>query len=111
LFERKNTIKKKYTRNSKLLIICHENHFETVKTSITSRITGTNTVTLWNLDEKKVLDATNHPVKREKYTDIIFCYPDISFEQMLLLMDRTTDKSITHHIYHLNRELFISPNY
>ena len=111
LFERKNTVKKKYTKNSKWLIICRGNHFETVKTSITSRITRTDAATLWNLDEKNALKAINHPVKREKYTDIIFCYPDISFGQMLLLMDSTTDKSITHHIYHLNRGLFISPNY
>ena len=111
LFERKNKIKKKKPKCRKTLIICYETHFETVKSSITYRMKETDTVSLWNLTEKSDLKTLNPSVRMEKYTDIIFCYPDIQFAQMLLLMDKIHYKLITYHICHPNNGLFISPNY
>ena len=111
LFERKNKVKKRKPKHRRALIICHEAHFETLKSSIIYQIKETDALSLWNLDENRALETINPSVLMEKYTDIIFCYPDCSFDRMLLLMDCVTDKSIIYHIYHLNNELFISPNY
>ena len=111
LFERKNKVKKKTKKHRRALIICHKTHFENIKTSMAERIPGTETVTCWNLAEKHDLHATNHSKSMKSYTDIIFCYPDISFGQMLLFMDRMKRKTSTFHIFHVNNGLFISPNY
>ena len=53
----------------------------------------------WNLDEVRAMDAICRRNQMKRFTDWAFCYPDMRFEQMLLLMDRVTDKRITYHIY------------
>ena len=42
----------------------------------------------------------------KRFTDLVFCYPDARFEQMLLLMDKVADKRINYHIV-INGELII----
>ena len=42
----------------------------------------------------------------KRFTDLAFCYPDVRFEQMLLLMDKMVDKKINYHIV-INGELII----
>jgi GT2 family glycosyltransferase len=111
LFEKKNRRKKKKIKHRCVLIICRKSNFESIKTSVNCRIPGINTVTLKDLDEESALDVINHPIHTEKYTDIVFCYPDISFSQVLLFMDIMTDKTVTFRIFHLHNGLFISPNY
>jgi hypothetical protein len=93
-----------------VLIFCRAAHFDKVKTWMNGRIRNPDAVTIWNIDEEQVLTAINHPIRKET-TDIILCYPDILFDQMLLLMDRMTEKTIIYHICHLEHGLFISPNY
>ena len=110
LFEKKHRRIKEKTKPHRVLIFCRAAHFDKVKTWMNGRIPNPDAVTIWNLDEEQALTAINHPVRKET-TDIILCYPDISFDQMLLLMDRMTEKTIIYHICHLNHGLFISPNY
>jgi len=136
LFERKYKEKKKKQKRHRTLIICNETHFEKVKTSISEstyqhyesenpnsslRRTKQSTYQHYRLlpascfadrnDDTSVLDSMNQSIQMEKYTDIVCCYPDISFAQMLLLMDKIHYKSITYHIFHLNDGLLISPNH
>jgi len=105
LFEKKNKRKKKRIKHRKALIICNKINFETAKKTTISRIPDTDTIDLWDLD------AQDNPFGEHNYTDIIFCYPDISFSRMLLYMDRKKSKSTTYHIFYPNNDLFISPNY
>ena len=61
---------------------------------------------LWNLNEERVMDAICRRNQMKRFTDLVFCYPDARFEQMLLLMDKVADKRINYHIV-INGELII----
>ena len=64
-------------------------------------------VNLWNLNEERVMDAICRKNQMKEFTDIVFCYPDMRFEQMLLLMDKMVNKKITYHIYNRNNQVLI----
>ena len=63
-------------------------------------------VNLWDLDVERVMDAICRRNQMKRFTDLVFCYPDARFEQMLLLMDKVADKRINYHIV-INGELII----
>jgi GT2 family glycosyltransferase len=111
LFERKHRPQKTKIRHRRALILGRETHYEKAKLLLNDRTPGINIFTYRSIDEKLRLDEINQSPHTKEFTDIIFCYPDISFKQMLLFMDRMTFKKITYHICHLNNELFVSPNY
>ena len=48
-------------------------------------------------------------VRMNEYTDMVFCYPDMTFDQMLLFMDRNPDKSCVYHIYYPDSGQLVSP--
>ena len=52
------------------------------------------------------MDAICRRNQMKRFTDLVFCYPDARFEQMLLLMDKVADKRINYHIV-INGELLI----
>ena len=62
-------------------------------------------VNLWNLNEERVMDAICRRNQMKRFTDLVFCYPDVRFEQMLLLRDKVADKRINYHI--VNCQLLI----
>ncbi|MDR2233320.1 MAG: glycosyltransferase family 2 protein [Tannerella sp.] len=111
LFEKKFKSVKQQISHDKWLIICRKSHFENIKNAVSVQVSVANSFTLWNMDEKSEREAMSHFIDIEKFTDIIFCYPDMPFEKMLLIMDKTADKSATYHIYHISNGLIISPNY
>ena len=55
---------------------------------------------------ERVMDAICRRNQMKRFTDLVFCYPDARFEQMLLLMDKVADKRINYHIV-INGELII----
>ena len=54
---------------------------------------------LWNLDEERVMNAICRRNQMKGFTDYVFCYPDVRFEQMLLFMDTLKSKQVSYHIF------------
>ena len=86
-------------RRRRLLILCRAERFEEIKEACLKQMSDVEFVNHWNLDEVRAMDAICRRNQMKRFTDWAFCYPDMRFEQMLLLMDRVTDKRITYHIY------------
>lgn len=103
--------KKKGTgkKHRRILVLCREEHFEQVRAACLWRMPEPEFIHLWNLDEEKVMDAICRRNRVKKITDVVFCYPDVRFEQMLVWMDRMDDKKMTYHIYNVQSEQLISP--
>ena len=83
----------------RLLVLCRAERFEEMKAACLKQMPDVEFVNHWNLDEVRAVDAICRRNQMKRFTDWAFCYPDMRFEQMLLLMDRVTDKRITYHIY------------
>ena len=93
-------------RGSRAFVICHETHFEQIKQSLSTRFPATTTFTYY----QPLSTQPSITIGEFGAIDVIFCYPHITFDQMLLWMDRMADKKITYHIFHIDKGLFISPN-
>ena len=98
--------KAKAVKHRRLLILCREDHFEEVKAVCLKAMPDLEFVNLWDLDVERVMDAICRRNQMKRFTDLVFCYPDVRFEQMLLLMDKVADKRINYHIV-INGELII----
>ena len=95
----------KNTDDRRISVICDESHFEKIKLSLSEHFPLTTV-----FDHYQPLSTLTSPLSRGLGGAIVFCYPDISFNQMLLLMDQQTSLKVTSHIFHPDNELFISPN-
>ena len=98
--------RKPRAKHRRLLVLCREEEFEKVKAACVKRMPDLEYVNLWNLNEERVMDAICRRNQMKRFTDLVFCYPDARFEQMLLLMDKVADKRINYHIV-INGELII----
>ncbi|MCD7936914.1 MAG: hypothetical protein LUG98_08650 [Tannerellaceae bacterium] len=103
--EEQRTYKQKQCR---LLIMGYAKEFETVKQLAVSRLPDAEYVNLWDLGEERVMDAICRKNKMKNFTDIIFSYPDVRTEQILLFMDRMPEKKISYHIYSFKEKRLIS---
>jgi GT2 family glycosyltransferase len=101
--------KKKRGKRPRLLIICCENSFATVKEACLEHLPDSEYINLWNLDEERVMDAICRRNQMKAFTDIVFCHPDVRFEQMLLFMDSIVNKKTTYHIYNKQSNRLVSP--
>ncbi|MDO4756796.1 MAG: glycosyltransferase family 2 protein [Parabacteroides sp.] len=99
--------RKPRVKHSRLLILCREDEFEEVKAACLEKMPELEYVNLWNLNEERVMDAICRKNQMKDFTDIAFCYPNVRFEQMLLLMDRMVNKKITYHIYNKESQVLI----
>jgi GT2 family glycosyltransferase len=111
-FSRITTRKKpgrKTKRRRRLLVICHEENFETIKTVAIRHMPELEFVNLWDLDTKRVMDAICRRNQMKAFTDIAFCCQDMRFEQMLLFMDTMEGKKTTYHIYNKESGQLVSP--
>jgi GT2 family glycosyltransferase len=107
LFEREKKRQKPGKR--RLLAFCRETHLPEIKTAAKARLSGISDVGLWNIDRNRPVEATSdRRIKMQSYTDMAFCYPDISFGQILLFMDKMMEKNIVYHIYLPVHNQFIS---
>lgn len=105
----KNYSKPKSKRHSRLLILAREDSFEDVKTVCVEQMPGLEYVNLWDLDVNRVMDAICRSNQMKNFTDIAFCYPDVRFEQMALLMDKMPGKKTIFHIYIKDKKVLVSP--
>jgi len=85
-------------------ICCNDANFEKINLKLTTQHFSSISTFL-------PLDRFEGVTELEGTIDIFICYPDISFDRMLELMDKHPSPKITYHIYHPNNELLISPNY
>lgn len=102
------TGKKKYPHR-RLLVIAYEGSFKEVKTACVQRMPELEFVNLWNLDENRVMNAICRANQMKGFTDIVVCYPDVRFEQLIMLMDRMESKSTTYHLYNKKNGVLVSP--
>ena len=100
---------RKKLKKRRLLILCREEHFGSVKAASVKRLSGLEFVNLWNLDACRVMDAICRRNQMKAFTDVAFCYPDVRFEQMLLFMDTLVNKKTTYHIYNTESNQLVSP--
>lgn len=102
--KRKRTIK-----HRRLQVFCHEEHFETVKKTCVKQMPDLEFVNLWDLDIERVMDAISRKNQMKGFTDYVFCYPDVRFEQILLFMDKLVNKKAVFHIYQKENGVLVSP--
>ena len=101
--------KQRNVRHRRLLVVCHKESFSEAKKVIISHFPKCEHVNLWNLNEERITSAVCRKNQMNRFTDIVFVYPDVRFEQMFLLMDIMPDKRMTYHIYNTNNNRLISP--
>lgn len=99
--------RKPHVKHSRLLILCKKDAFEEVKAACLKKMSGLEYVNLWDLNEERVMDVICRKNQMKEFTDIAFCYPDMRFEQMLLLMDKMVNKKITYHIYNKDSKILV----
>lgn len=92
-----------------VLIFCRAEGLEAVKEKVFAQLPDISVSRQWDLDERRALDALSRRVRMNEYTDIVFCYPDMTFDQMLLFMDKSRDKSRVYHVYYSDSGQLISP--
>lgn len=63
----------------------------------------------WNIGDRKPMEAISRQTQIQGFTDIVFSYPDLRFEQMLLFMDTMPNKRITYHVYNRRSGRMVSP--
>ncbi|GAB6394764.1 MAG: glycosyl transferase family 2 [Bacteroidales bacterium] len=102
-------VKEKKSKRRRLLILCREAHFETIKAIAVKRFPELEYVNLWDLDIERAMDAICRRNQMKAFTDIAFCYPDVRFEQMLLFMDTLVNKKTVYHIYNKVSGQLVSP--
>lgn len=92
-----------------VLIFCRAEALKTARDRVAERLPEAVVFRQWDLDERRAMDALSRRVRMNEYTDMVFCYPDMTFDQMLLFMDRNTDKSCVYHMYYPDSGQLISP--
>ncbi|MDR0995735.1 MAG: glycosyltransferase family 2 protein [Tannerella sp.] len=96
-------------RHRRILVLSREASFDRVKAGCRKRMPEAEFINHWNLDEERVMDAICRRNRMKAFTDVVFCYPEVRFEQVLLFMDTLPDR-INYHIYHRKNGLLISPS-
>jgi GT2 family glycosyltransferase len=99
----------KKIKKRRLLAICREAHFESVKAVCSKKMPELEFINLWDIDEDRVMDAICRRNQMKAFTDIVFCYPEVRFEQMLLFMDTLVNKKTTYHLFNTESTLLVSP--
>ncbi|MDR2121386.1 MAG: glycosyltransferase family 2 protein [Tannerella sp.] len=98
LFEKKK--KRKKIGKRRLLVFCRKDAFSEIKTVAGKILPGISHFGLWDPAKDRPAGAiADRRIRMKAYTDMAFCYPDISFDQILFVMEKMTDKSVAFHIY------------
>lgn len=96
-------------KHRRLLILCREEHFETVKAAAVQMMPELEYVNLWDLDEERAMEAICRRNQMKGFTDYAFHFPDMRYEQMLLFMDTLVNKKAVYHIYTKQSGRLVSP--
>lgn len=100
---------RKRMKHRRLLVLSREADFEKIKSVCVEQMPELEFVNHWNLDDERALDVICRRNQMKGFTDLAVCYPDMRFEQILLLMDRIPNKKTTFHIYITKSGRLISP--
>ena len=100
--------KKKGLPHRRLLVISEADHFDQVKMACGEAMPTLERASLWNLDEERVMNAICRRNQMKGFTDYVFCYPDVRFEQMLLFMDTLKSKQVSYHIFNTKSGRLVS---
>lgn len=93
----------------KVQVLCAEENFDMIKLACVGSIPNLESVSFWNLNTDRLLNAVSRKNMMKGYTDFVFCFPDSRYEQMLLFMDKFANKNVTYHIYTKKSERLVSP--
>lgn len=93
----------------RILALCSESRFPEIKAVCARKMPEAEFINLWNLDEERVMDVVCRRNQMKGFTDYVFCFPDVRFEQMLLLMDKGANKRMVYHIYNPKSGRLVSP--
>lgn len=98
-------------KNKSLLIVCNKENVEAVSESCRQNAVWDNlAVVHWSIQEMDEAKENGFcRVCEKEFSDIVFSYPDMSFEQMLFFMDKIPDKKITYHLCHYPNKQLVSP--
>lgn len=107
LFEREKENKMR-TKSRHLLFFCKGEHSEQIVDVTKQKIPELISTDIWDLNDKQITDVKSEHIQLKAYTDIVFYYPDVSFNQLLLFMDQISGKKILYHIYHSDSKQLIS---
>lgn len=99
LLKRLERRRKPHPRRRRLLLLCGEKRFKELNSAAVAGIPDVEYIEHWNTDGERSTDAIFQRNRVKRFTDWVFCHPDISFGKMLRLMDRNTDKRVAYHIY------------
>ena len=98
----------KPTDHKRMQLIAYNRSVADLKQACTVAQLMAETFSVWDLNENRVLDAISRRNQIQKFTDIVFCYPDVRFEQLFLFMEQHPNKEMQYHIYNKNTDKFTS---
>ncbi|MDR2118375.1 MAG: glycosyltransferase family 2 protein [Tannerellaceae bacterium] len=101
--------RRKKVKKRRALILCRDETFAYAGMECRRRMPEVGYLNRWDLDKERATDAIRRRHQMKVYTDIIFCFPDMRFEQMLLLMDSIPNKKTMYHIYNKMSDRMVSP--
>lgn len=101
--------KKAKVKHRRMLVLCRDDDFETIKATCVKCVPELEFINLWDLDSDRIMDAICRRNQMKAFTDVVFCYPGVRFEQMLLFMDTMVNKKTTYHIYNKQSGRLVSP--
>lgn len=93
----------------RILVLCSGRRWEVIKSICAERMPEAEFINHWNLDEERATDVICRRNQMKGFTDYVFCFPDLRFEQMLLLMDTMVNKRMVYHIYNSKSGRLVSP--
>lgn len=100
---------KKKIKNRRLLILSGAGQFEKIKTVCAKQMPELEFINHWDIGHERVMDVICRSNQMKGFTDIAVCYPDVRFEQLLLLMDKMKNRKVTFHIYVNQSGRLVSP--
>ena len=98
----------KQPNHKRMQLIAYNRSVADLKQACTAAQPTAETFSVWDLNENRVLDAISRRNQIQKFTDIVFCYPDVRFEQLFLFMEQHPNDEMQYHIYNKNTDKFTS---
>lgn len=95
--------------HQRMLVVCVGKHYEDIKTIILRKMPELDNIYLWDLRKDSLPKGEEFVAEWSQYTDITFCFPDISFSQILQNINISYVKRKTYHIYNLESKQLVSP--
>ncbi|MGL5706139.1 MAG: glycosyltransferase family 2 protein [Tannerellaceae bacterium] len=109
LFKRKNDgVKELENKKRRVLLVCNEILSEEIKTQFNRRF-GKSAIERWAIERKSLEDLLNRLQQRHSFTDIVYCFDDMRFEQIIHKIEQFYPKTIINHIYCKETGVLVSP--